>query len=937
MTASQMPQVDDGLDDGGVHNGSSGDSEYWRREWDKLEDENATVDADVHGCVFTPFQGQMNRKQRIFTSLARQLVGLPAPSAPSMRDRIVSSSESESRASSPQAAYNVVHNQAEELSASREADKIIRKGEAEQQRANRGSYSEMIKSKGFQAAGSPLQKVTSADTIESSGSMGRGSGPNAQKNGTDSQRTSWSQANSMSQEEMLIANSLLMSRLQLFMATPSANVPVSAFFYNQEHSRQKTVYTDAAGHFALRAALDFTPTHVRVLAGEDLSATEEVTVIEPRGVSLISDIDDTIKHSAIGSGAREIFRNAFTRELGDLTIDGVSELYNSLSGMGVHIHYVSNSPWQMFPVLKQFFSLAGLPPGSFHLKQYSGMLQGIFEPVAERKKGTLDRLASDFPERQFILVGDSGEAALEVYTEFALENPGRVLAVFIRDITTSTAKAFFDSAVAPFVSNAADETKDEEPRSSQPSPAKGDASQRRNMSSLAARSSEKEEANVGRGMRASGAAGDSAKGRQSTETEAEAEAEAGAERRGRADQVGASQQPARPRSTVTPPIKPSAARVAEIAANEASKRGQAPSSSSSATLQRVPPAPAAKPTALRGRPADGDASTRHLPKGRSRKPVPPPPQPRRQSSSSSRVALVNATSSTTAHGRSMGASNKSSENSGALGSNAPVQRLNEILSSQSRPHQARSRTTSEACDATSRQSRTQQTASRMMSGGPLLAQEGQSAARTQPALKDGSADESDMREAKPPALPPRRGFSSYSYAAAQMVATKVYGAWAGAEADGAVNGAGQARGGIGSSNPETSTQQQQEPKKTGPVSSSSSSPTAQPRPPPPPPPPRRLTSSPSPASSGREGSPPPSLPAGMSKKEEMWRRRWTRAQEMLKEEGVVLRSWRVGTEVTEEAKRLVCLAGKDIKEGTKEGLKGEERMAGKGQKEEERK
>jgi phosphatidate phosphatase APP1 len=54
-------------------------------------------------------------------------------------------------------------------------------------------------------------------------------------------------------------------------------------------------------------------------------------------------------------------------------------------------------------------------------------LQGIFEPVAERKKGTLERILRDFPGRKFLLVGDSGEADLEVYTDVVLANPGRIL------------------------------------------------------------------------------------------------------------------------------------------------------------------------------------------------------------------------------------------------------------------------------------------------------------------------------------------------------------------------------------------------------------------------------------------------------------------------------------------------------------------------------
>lgn len=249
----------------------------------------------------------------------------------------------------------------------------------------------------------------------------------------------------MTAAELATANAHLLTRLKPFMASGLAEQPISAFFYNDKISRQRTVYTDASGHFNVRAPLDFVPTHVRVLAGEGFSATEEVQVTTAKGVSMISDIDDTIKHSNITGGAREIFRNAFIRDLGDLTIDGVREWYNTMHDMGVQVHYVSNSPWQVYPILSSFFKLASLPPGSFHLKQYSGALQGIFEPVAERKKGTLERLMRDFPDRKFILVGDSGEADLEVYTDVVLDNPGRVLGVFIRDVTTPVRSGYFDS------------------------------------------------------------------------------------------------------------------------------------------------------------------------------------------------------------------------------------------------------------------------------------------------------------------------------------------------------------------------------------------------------------------------------------------------------------------------------------------------------------
>lgn len=411
------------------------------------------VDVDVRGWIYYPHRGQMNRKHRLFVGLARQLVGLPAPSAKSSKP---ASREPSPHKTLAEKAHEKSAKHEEEL-AEQEALSIIRKGEMEAANAEKGGYSEPP-SKGSDT--DSLYTMRSRDVSPARGRLGR---PNELTVESEEppprsaiqKRDSWRTPANMNPSELQKANSHLMARLRPFLANPLANTPISIFFYNDEISRQRTIYTDAAGHFTVRAALEFVPTHIRVIVSETLSTTAEVHITEPKGVSLISDIDDTIKHSAISSGAREIFRNAFIRELGDLTIEGVKEWYNEMYDQGVKFHYVSNSPWQLYPVISQYFKMAGLPPGSFHLKQYSGMLQGIFEPVAERKKATLDRLARDFPQRSFILVGDSGEADLEVYVDFVMENPGRVVAVFIRDVTTSMKKGFFDPSIGPLGSDKA--------------------------------------------------------------------------------------------------------------------------------------------------------------------------------------------------------------------------------------------------------------------------------------------------------------------------------------------------------------------------------------------------------------------------------------------------------------------------------------------------
>lgn len=423
----------------------AGDAEFWKKQWEDYEDDKAVVDVDVRGWIYSPFKGQMSRKQKLFIGLARQLVGIQAAPAGVSAQTSGANSRDTSPGHTVLGSHRERQAQRDEQEAAREAEKILRRGEKEAAVAAKGAYSEKPSQSGEDDT--QLYRTQSRDSVRTMGSAR--TFQDDEKITPLQKRASWAHPDDMDASELAEANTRLMQRLRHFLAVPMADTPISVFFYNEQISKQRTVYTNAAGHFSISSALDFIPTHVRILASEQLSATEEVKVTDSRGVSVISDIDDTIKHSAISSGAREIFRNAFIRELSDLTIDGVKEWYTAMYEQGVTFHYVSNSPWQLYPVVSKYFALAGLPPGSFHLKQYSGMLQGIFEPVAERKKVTMDKIARDFPERSFILIGDSGEADLEVYTDFVLENPGRVIAIFIRDVTTTDQGGFFDPSIGP--------------------------------------------------------------------------------------------------------------------------------------------------------------------------------------------------------------------------------------------------------------------------------------------------------------------------------------------------------------------------------------------------------------------------------------------------------------------------------------------------------
>ncbi|KAA8904222.1 hypothetical protein TRICI_005597 [Trichomonascus ciferrii] len=276
--------------------------------------------------------------------------------------------------------------------------------------------------------------------------------PSLSRTSTTSSLASVSSTNGQIDEE-----ARLKDRLSPFMARPAPcrRLQVQIGASSQTTSELKSVHvtTLPSGRFSARIRVDYEPSIVHVTASDEVIATEEIMDISPTGVSVITDIDDTIKKTGITGEKRELFRNVFIRDYDKVGVDGVPQWFQQLSQRGVHFHYVSNSPWQLYSSVEDFLKIQGLPPGSVHLKQYSGFMNGLFEPASERKRTSLYRIFQDFPHRKFILVGDSGEGDLEAYLDIAIQFPKQVLAIYLRDVTLPLDdKTFHDNDMNEFLS-----------------------------------------------------------------------------------------------------------------------------------------------------------------------------------------------------------------------------------------------------------------------------------------------------------------------------------------------------------------------------------------------------------------------------------------------------------------------------------------------------
>ncbi|KAJ2390901.1 hypothetical protein H4S02_001605, partial [Coemansia sp. RSA 2611] len=158
-------------------------------------------------------------------------------------------------------------------------------------------------------------------------------------------------------------------------------------------------------------------------------------LVEPQGVSVVSDIDDTIKASNITAEKRILLETVFARPLEP--VPGMAALYRRWYAQGAEFHYVSNSPWQLYPALDGFFRHARFPPGSAHLRAFDPndlLSVSNYTGTPQLKRDTIESLFATFPQRRFVLVGDCGEQDLETYTDLARRFPGRVLRIFVRDL-----------------------------------------------------------------------------------------------------------------------------------------------------------------------------------------------------------------------------------------------------------------------------------------------------------------------------------------------------------------------------------------------------------------------------------------------------------------------------------------------------------------------
>jgi len=187
--------------------------------------------------------------------------------------------------------------------------------------------------------------------------------------------------------------------------------------------------------------------------GGSVRDNETVAFYAPQqGLSIISDIDDTIKQSFVWDTKR-LLRNTFLEQY--RAVEGMALWYQELAALGresggVAFHYVSSSPIQLFPALDDFMRRENFPQGSIHLREatrWTGIIPRL-NASKQHKTRAIERLLKAYPKRHFILIGDSGEEDPAIYAACMRRYCEQIRAVCIRDVAPGTGRAFYDKVFA---------------------------------------------------------------------------------------------------------------------------------------------------------------------------------------------------------------------------------------------------------------------------------------------------------------------------------------------------------------------------------------------------------------------------------------------------------------------------------------------------------
>ncbi|WP_431779184.1 App1 family protein [Microbacterium aurantiacum] len=156
---------------------------------------------------------------------------------------------------------------------------------------------------------------------------------------------------------------------------------------------------------------------------------------------VVSDVDDTVMVTALPRPFVAAWNSFVLDEHARQPVPGMAVMMERVvrEHPGCPVIYLSTGAWNVAPTLNRFLRRHLFPPGSLLLTDWGPTHDRWFRSGMAHKLANLRRLAEEFPDVRWLLVGDDGQHDDEIYTTFTDEHPENVAAVAIRKLSPAEA------------------------------------------------------------------------------------------------------------------------------------------------------------------------------------------------------------------------------------------------------------------------------------------------------------------------------------------------------------------------------------------------------------------------------------------------------------------------------------------------------------------
>ncbi|GAA3646591.1 App1 family protein [Microbacterium marinilacus] len=225
-----------------------------------------------------------------------------------------------------------------------------------------------------------------------------------------------------------------------FVGIPVGYASVSITVGDRVHE----VVADRGGVIDARIEADLEPgwrlVTMSVEGGEPGESLVQIVSPEARR-GVVCDVDDTVMVTALPRPLLAAWNSFVVDEHARQPVPGMAVLLSRLSRQqqGAPMVYLSTGAWNVAPTLTRFLNRHLFPSGSLLLTDWGPTHDRWFRSGTDHKVTNLRRLAEEFPDVSWLLVGDDGQHDDEIYTRFTSEYPSSVAGVAIRRLSPAEA------------------------------------------------------------------------------------------------------------------------------------------------------------------------------------------------------------------------------------------------------------------------------------------------------------------------------------------------------------------------------------------------------------------------------------------------------------------------------------------------------------------